>query len=99
MHNYYVVKVPDDKIEWVADMLRYDSCFDVERTKDGWRCSLLSFTKARWASFGFVPELVYAGSVPPDLEKEAYEKAASFIKGVRFAQQVLGKPLVEGQIH
>ena len=91
----FIVKVPDSRFEWVTDMLRYDGCFDYERVEGGWKFSLLNFTKARWESFGYVPESVVEIHSSAAERRQNESNAIGFTRGVRFAQLVFGKTLVE----
>lgn len=83
---------------YVADMLRFDSAFQVEKDGENFKIYSLHFTEARWKSFNFVPEEVSNIKITAKEEREFQLKADGFREGIRFAQHVLNGRLIEGSI-
>jgi hypothetical protein len=94
---YYVLEVPKEKMATCADMLRYDSCFEVEETPTSYKVHTVQYTVERWRSFGYVPEVLISWKMPAKQDKENTLKAIGFTEGVRFAQKVLGGYLIQSK--
>jgi hypothetical protein len=91
----YILEVPKDEMALVADMLRYDDCFEVEETNEGFRVHTVQLTRDRWLSFGHLPKVLASWKTTAREDKENMLKAIGFTEGVRFTQKVLGGYLIQ----
>lgn len=95
MATRYLLEVPKKQMPYVADMLRYDGCFKVAETSEAYKVHTLSFTDARWRSFGYVPKVLLISRITAKEERGLMAKAIGFTRGIRFAQKLLGGHLGE----
>ena len=100
MENLYVLEISAETLKHSTDMLRFDSCYQVECSKDGalFRLYCAAYTPARWSSFSANPTLVRTDRVSVKEQTEKYMAASGFLQGLRFAQHFHGDRLVEGNI-
>lgn len=94
MEKEYLVKIPDEQLQYVGDMLRYDDCYQCLQFVDAqgntyWEARLLRWTPERWKSFGFVP-MPLESKIPQKEWNDKLQVAAGFTNGVRFAQSWYG---------
>lgn len=89
MENVYVLEILTKDLNHATDMLRYDSCYQSECSKDFALYCLYcaSYTPVRWASFGVQPKLVRTDKISVREKAEKYRAASGFLQGLRFAQQ------------
>lgn len=97
MREIYILEVPKKQMPLVADMLRYDDCFEVDETEDTYKVHCCNFTRDRWVSFGFVPKVLLSWKVTAKDENELLNRAIGFTEGVRFAQKLLNGYLIQGR--
>ncbi len=100
MENLYIMEISAENLKHSTDMLRFDSCYQIECSKDGtlFRLYCVAFTPARWASFNAQPTLVRIDRVSAKERTEKYMAASGFLQGLRFTQHFHGDRLVEGNI-
>jgi len=83
----YILTLPKKQLEHATDMLRYDDAFRIEDRGDEVQIEMLSFTPARWESFGVKPP----SPIELNILKAEYDKyiqqAVGFTAGIRFAQK------------
>jgi len=92
----YILEILKKEMKYTTDMLRYDSCYEVTTRNDSYRLHTLHFTPERWKSFGFVPIIIDKIKITPKEETMLHEQAQGFTNGLRFAQDILQKVLIEG---
>lgn len=100
MENLYIMEISAETLKHSTDMLRFDSCYQVEVSKDGnmFRLYCVGYTPARWASFSAKPTLILTQKVSLKERTEKYLAASGFLQGLRFAQYFSNISLVEGNI-
>jgi len=96
----YFLDISPKELKYSTDMLRFDSCYQVDLSRDGTRFRLYcaAYTPARWASFGAKPSLVRVDKVTAKERAEKFMASSGFVQGLRFAQHFHGDRLVEGTI-
>lgn len=100
MEKLYILDITAKQLKYATDMLRFDSCYQAEVSKDGslFHLYCASYTPARWASFSANPSLVRTDKVTVREWTEKHIAATGFLWGLRFAQHFHGDRLVEGNI-
>jgi hypothetical protein len=87
----YIVTIDTNDLKHATDMLRFDGCYEAVPTPSGWCLKLLTFTPARWASFGvsYARLMVTEHKVTASEATRQADKALGFREALKAVPQLL----------
>lgn len=92
MTTIHFIEVEQRDLLKATDMLRYDSCYNVQRVgHTTYRLSCMQFTPARWRSFNAVAVETGTVNVTNKVGTELYIQAAGLTTGLRLAQHFVAE--------
>jgi len=97
METQYILELTREKLQQAADMLRYDCAFEVEFLEDIAKVHCIRFTRERWQSFGVIPKVSASWELTAKEAQGLFNEAKGFTEGIRFAQTILGQPLIQSK--